>query len=260
MLTLQEDNIGVLPQLTTGSVHELAAAMRKQRLAGFCTRQWMISDLDPCVAYLSRAAWDAGAAPKAVYADQIRTACGETAVAPMLEAYRELEAVTAALEDHALGLAFPVPGMMMKHWAPGPLSKELSGDREGYRRALAAVRSVSGLRRPEGKAYVAYWIGRLRFAVGYLDAIEAVKRAATAEKAAREAAEKKDPRAFKAKLADALQQTQAAQTAAFQAIEALAGVARNQANRGAVATMAEYVNRPLKRKVEELRAACNQLP
>jgi hypothetical protein len=37
-------------------------------------------------------------------------------VGPMLEAFRELEAATVLLEDHDLGLSFPVPGMMMKHW------------------------------------------------------------------------------------------------------------------------------------------------
>ena len=155
-----------------------------------------------------------------------------------------------------MGLTFPVPNMMMRQWSPGPLSKELVEDRAGYRRALAAVRRVPEPSRREGRAYVHYWIGRLEFAVGYLDAIEAVKKAATAWQAAQEAKAKKDPQALKTHLAEAMGQARIAQTTAFRAIEAFANVAKNRCDLGAIATMAEYVYRPLKRKAEQLRAEC----
>jgi hypothetical protein len=230
--------------------------MRKHGLGGFCTRQWMISDHDPCVAYLSKAAWDSGATPKAVYEDQIRTVCGQAAVEPMLEAFREMEAVTSALEDHGMGLTFPWSGMMMQHWTPDPLTKAHPEDRAGYRRALAAVRKVPVPSRPEGKAYVQYWIGRLEFAVKYLDAVWAVKKAATAEKAANDAKAKGDSQSALANLRQAMRQAQVAQATVVQAIEAFAGVAKNRADLGAIATMGEYVYRPLKRKAEELQAQC----
>jgi hypothetical protein len=254
VLTLQDDNIGVLPQIATGSLHELVGEMRTVGISGFCTREWMISDLDPTLAYLSRAAWDSGATPEAASADQVRAVCGEAAVRPMLEALAELEAVTAALEDHGLGLCFPVPGMMMKHWSPGPFPKEFSADRDHYRRALAAVRKAPEPRRAEGREYLRYWVRRLEFAIGYFDAIEAVKQAATAEKAAADAKQKGDSEAHRARLSEAAERARAAQTATSSAIEAFAAVARNQADRGAIATMAEYVYRPLKRKAEEFRA------
>ena len=136
--------------------------MRKCGIQGFGTRQWMISDHDPSVAYLSKAAWDAGATPRAVYADQVRAVCGEAAVEPMLEMFREIEAVTTALEDHGMGLTFPHAGMMMRQWSPEPMPKELADDRATYQRALAAVRRAPTPSRPEGKAYVQYWTGRLR--------------------------------------------------------------------------------------------------
>jgi hypothetical protein len=69
------------------------------------------------------------------------------------------------------------------------------------------------------------------------------------------ATDKGDQRTAELKLTEAIQQAQLAQTTAFRAIEALAKVAMDQADRGAVATLAEYVDRPLKRKVEDLRAA-----
>ena len=254
VLTLHDDSVGVLPLLTTNALHELVGDMRKHGLSGFCTRQWLISDHDPCLAYLSKAAWDPSTTPQAVYVDQIRAVCGQAAVAPMLEAFRELEAVTAALEEHGMGLTFPTPNMMLRQWSPDPLSKELVEDRAGYRRALAAVRKVPEPSRQEGRAYVRYWIGRLEFAIGYLDAIEAVKRAATARKAAKDAKAKNDSQGFRTNLAEAMKQAQVAQTTVFRAIEAYARVAKNRADLGAIATLAEYVYRPLKRKAEALRA------
>jgi hypothetical protein len=255
VLTLHDDSVGVLPQLTTSALHQLVCDMRQHGVSGFCTRQWMISDHDACVAYLSKATWERSVTPTAVYEDQIRAVCGEAAVEPMLKAFRELEQVTSALEDHGMGLTFPVPTMLTQYWTPGDLSTELRADREAYRRILSAVRTVPTPPRDEGKSYLQYWIGRLEFAGRYFDALEAVKRAATAEHAAAEAKRNGDERTAATKRAEALQQAQLAQTTAFRAIGAFAQVAKNQADRGAIATLAEYVDRPLKRKVNELRAA-----
>jgi len=249
IFTLHDDNVGMLPQLVTSALHELACDLRKYGWSGFSTRYWMISDHDPCVAYLSKTAWDANAMPETVYADQIRAVCGDASVEPMLEAFRELEAVTIALEDHGLGLTFPVPSMMMKHWAPGSLSSELAEDRKGYRRALSAVQKAPEPSRPEGKDYINYWIGRLNFGIGYIDTIEAVRKAATMEQAAKE---KGDTSSYHVLRTEAIEQTKAAVEVARQALEAFAKVAKNQSDRGALATMAEYVYRPLKQKVEEL--------
>lgn len=108
--SLHDDNIGVIPQLMTGSLHELILDIRRHGWAGYSMRYWQISDHDACVTYLAKAAWDEQATPESVYRDQVRAACGEEAVEDMLRMCRELEATTVALEWHGLGLAFPVPG------------------------------------------------------------------------------------------------------------------------------------------------------
>ncbi len=252
VLTLHDDSVGLLPLLTTSALHQLVSDMRQWGLSGFCTRQWLISDHDPSVAYLSKAAWNRDATPQAVWADQIRATCGEAAVEPMLAAFREIESVTTGLEDHGMGLTFPWPGMMMQHWTPEPLTKMRPEDRAGYQRALDAMQRVPLPVRPEGQACVKYWIGRLEFAVKYLDAVQAVKAAAIAERAALDAQAKGDLPAYRARWAEALQQTEAAQAAAAQGIESFASVA-NRADLGAIAVLAEYVYRPLTNKVRELR-------
>jgi hypothetical protein len=234
--TLHDDNVGVLPQLATGSLHELTLDLRHYGWAGFSTRYWLIGDHDPCVAYLSRAAWDEKATPQHVYRDQIRAASGEACVEEMLRVLAAVEAATIELEWHGLGLTFPVPGMLMKHWTPDPMPPELLTVRQHYQRALDAARRAAVVAPPEGQGYVGYWIGRLEFGIGYLDTIALVRQAATAEK-------QKDARG-------ALPQARSALACLRAAIESYARVARDQSDRGAIATMAEYAYRPLKTKLE----------
>lgn len=254
VLTLQDDNIGMFPQLTGASLHELVGEMRKNGIYGLCTRHWMVSDLDPNISYLSKAAWDADATPEAVYADQIRAVCGEPSVEPMMEAFRELEATTVIIESSALSLAGPYPSVMMRHWGPGELSGPLAEIREGSRKTLAALKRVPKQSREDGKEYLDYWIGRIRFGIGFIDTIEAVKKAATLEAAAKVAEEKGDSETQRTKLKEAVSAADAAKAQAFDAIELFAGVARNRADNGAIVTLAEYVFRPLARKTEALRA------
>ncbi len=258
VLTLHDDSVGTLPQLTTHALHQLVCDMRKSGIPGLCTRQWLISDHDLSMAYLSKASWDPTTTPQGVFDDQIGSVCGREAVAPMTEAFRELEAVTSALEDHGMGITFPVGTVMTHQWDPSPFSKEYSADREGYRRALAAVRKVPEPSRPEGKEYVRYWIGRLEFAVAYFDVLEIVKKGGAAEKAAQDAKAKGDKEAMKRHLNEAARQAEIARDTVFRSIEAFAGVARNRADAGSVATMAEFCYRPLKKKAQEFRTACEK--
>ena len=237
--TLHDDNVGLLPQLATGSLYELTQDLCHHGWAGFSTRYWLIADHDPCIAYLAKAAWDEEARYEDVYRDQIRAVCGEGCIEDMLTTFREVEAATVALEDHGLGLTFPVPGMLTKHWTPQLMSNELVEDRQGYQRALDAAYRAREKAQPSGQSYMDYWIGRLKFGIGYLDMIAAVRRAAIAE--------------ADGKHIDAIQNAEIALTTARQALEAYAGVVRDRSDRGAIAVMNEYVYRPLKKKVEALQ-------
>lgn len=253
VLTLHDDSVGLLPMLTTSALHELVSDMRKYGFSGFCTRQWLMSDHDPSMAYLSKAAWDPSATPAGVIADQVRIVCGDAAVEPMLEFFRELEAVTAGLEDHGMGLTFPYPGMLTQFWTHEPPARTLPEDRIGYKRARAILERVPTPARPQGREYLRYWLGRMDFALGYLDTIEAVKGAAIAEKAALDAKMAGDQQAYRTHLAVALTRAETAQAMVTLAIEAYAAVARNRADLGAIATLGEYAYRPLQARADELR-------
>jgi hypothetical protein len=239
--TLHDDNVGVLPQLATHSLDELTKDIRNLGWSGFSTRYWLIGDHDPCVAFLSRAAWDAKVTPEDVYRDQIAHVCGDAAVPDMLKVFREVEAATVTLEWHGLGLTFTTPQMMMQHWTPGTMSAELKSVTPRYQAALGTARDALGKSRPAGKPYINYWIGRLEFGIDYLAAIEAVRSAATAESA-------KDPTGALKEATRALDLTQ-------RALSAYAGVARDRSDKGAIAVMNEYVYRALVAKIATLTKA-----
>jgi len=237
--TLHDDNVGVLPQLATHSLHELTRDLRDLGWAGFSTRYWLTGDHDPCLAYLSRAAWGGTVTPEAIYRDQITHVCGEAAVPDMLKVLSEVEAATTTLEWHGLGLTFPVPQMMLQHWKPRSLSAELKSVLTAYQTGLEAARRALLKTQPAGKSYISYWIGRLEFGIAYLQAIEAVRAAATAEAA-------KDP-------AGAIREATRAQDLIKRGLTAYAGVVRDRSDKGAIAVMNEYVVRPLEARIEGLK-------
>ena len=241
IFTLHDDNVGVLPQLTASSLHGLATEMKRYGWAGFTTRYWMIGDHDRTVSYLARTSWEHAVTPDEVSGDQVTKVCGRACVEDMLTVFHEVEAATVVLEQHALGVTFPVPGMMMKHWTDEPFSADLADVRDCYSRALSAARSASRKTAESGREYVDYWIGRLEFGIEYLNAVELVRRAARAD------AEGQGGDA--AELAgDALDTVRGA-------IESQVRVARDQSDRGAVAVLNAHVYRPLRGKLKELRSS-----
>ena len=240
IFTLEDDNIGPMPQLTTGSLHQLTDELIRHGWSGFSTRYWITGGHDPCVAYIARAAWDRDVTPEQVYRDQISAVYGEACVDDMLEVFREVEKVTISLEWHNLTFAFPVPDSMLNfHWSSRPMSPELVQNRCGYSRALEAAQRAQEKVSDSGGAYVDYWVGRLESGIEYINAVESLRRAAKADR------NDDGP--------EAIRQLESAIAAAKRSISAFARVATDQSDRGAVAQLNEFVYRSLKRKLVELR-------
>lgn len=78
-VTLQDDNIGWLPQVTTENAHILLRETHRLGWEGFEIRHWAVGDLDPEMAYLARASWDGGATPRSAYEDHFNHVYGTTA-------------------------------------------------------------------------------------------------------------------------------------------------------------------------------------
>lgn len=245
--TLHDDNVGVVPQLTTGSLYQITKELVRYGWAGYSTRYWLIGDHDLCVAYLSAASWGRDVTPEDIYRDRLERLCGAACVEPMLSAFRELESATIELETRGLNLGLPVPNMMTKHWLPESMIPGLPDIRQRYRLALDAVERAARLAGAgTGANYLRYWAGRLTFGVEYLDTIEALRLAAAAQKAG--------------DLAATLRHADASLDHSRRAIDAYARVARDQSDRGAIAMLNEYAYRALKRKRDELRTATENKP
>jgi hypothetical protein len=238
--TLHDDNVGLLPQLATGSLHALTREIRADGWAGFSTRYWLLGDQDACIAYLSKAAWDADATPESVYADHTLAAYGKAAAPSMRQVFADVEAATVLLEQYGLGFAFPTPTMMIQHWTATPLPEVFVTVAQRYRAARDAAQQAQKLTTsPSGIALTRYWVGRLKFGIGYLEAVELVRRAGAAE-----AAGKSD---------EALRLGERALETLRSALESYASVARDRSDRGAIAVMDEYAYRPLQSRLRKMR-------
>jgi len=237
--TLHDDNVGLLPQLATGSFHELTKDLRKYNWAGFSTRYWLIGDHDPVMAYLSKAAWDDSVTPEAIYRDQWTAICGAGCMEPMLDALGQVEKATLLLEQHALSFAFPVKGMMMKHWTEKPLPTQIMEVKTSYEQALASVRAARAKVPASKRKALDYWIGRLEYGIQYIEAAALLHDGALAQS--------------RGNRSEALRDAEQALAKTVTGLESYARVAQDQSDRGAIAMMGELVYRPLKAKVEELR-------
>ena len=254
-VTLDDDVVGLVPQLRPTVLHKVIQELHRHGWTGFVARERFPGDHDAVLAYLARAAWDQEATPQAVTRDLIGAVCGERSVEDMVAALNLTESATLNLATgRAEGpvaegavwsqrldvpFAFYVPGMMMKFWRPRPIPAYLSNVQRDYRHALEAARRAAEKANPRGRWYPDYWVGRLEFALGYANAVEALHRGGAAEAAK--------------KSGEALSEAEKALVLVRSATESYARVARNRTDLGAIAVMNEYGYRALKGKIAELK-------
>ncbi|MCY3800285.1 MAG: hypothetical protein OXG46_01775 [Chloroflexi bacterium] len=241
ILTLHDDNVGILPQSTLGSLHRMTQRIRDRGWSGFSTRYWLIGDHDPTVSYIAKAGWDIAASPDEVCRYVLKAACGEACVEDMFEMHQEVERATVILEQNAFTIAFPAPNMIMKSWVAEPFPRQLAEVRQAYLNALDWARQARSKVGSGGGEYIDYWIGRLDFGIAYLDCIESLRNAALADSAGEGD--------------EALRQTHAAVDHCRAGTKAYAAIVQDQSDIGAIAVMNEHVYRPLKAKVKELAGA-----
>lgn len=257
-LTIDDDNVGIMPQLSTHILHELMGDLRKNGWAGFVARERYPGDHDSCLAYLARAAWDETATPESVISDQIAAICGPDCVDDMLLVFQEVEASAADFERDDWDFAFPLPGMVMQYWDGrcfygeelidgGRDLPHLEGIAQRYETGIAAAKRAyeNAKKKTDGdqKAaleYPGFWIGRLQFSLDYVRAVQLMRAGGKAE--------------ILGDKATALARGEEAMVFMKSALAAYASVARNPTDVGTIALINEHGYRALKSKLEELRA------
>jgi hypothetical protein len=256
VVTLQDDNVGWLPQVATDNLHLLLQALHRNGWEGFYTRYWPIGDLDPATAYLARASWDANVSPRATYADHFQSTYGPAATEILSQVMRMLEDATVVLDLDFLSLAFPVPGSIWARQANRPMAEGLFhvlATYESVRRLLQRVRDLPG---PKVRnSNLAYWIGRLTFAIQLLEEIRLLhegKMALEATADARKEGKRSDASAHLGRAASAYE---AAVAAGESALVAMAAHVRDDSDRGAIAAYYHYMVREVRAKAREVVAA-----
>lgn len=239
-LTIDDDNIGVLPQLTTTALHRTVKIMKRRKWSGFTARQRFSADHDVPLTYLARVAWSDDVTPESVAADLVGKVCGQAAVQPMQKVFQAVEKTTEILS--VTNFAFPADwpiatpanpgGMLMKHMMVGEMPPVMEKARRSYLKALGWAQKARKASNVAGRWYVDFWIGRLEFAAAYIACAQDVQRIANAQK-------KKDHVLF-TRLADRALQTLEG------GLKAYVKVVRNQTDIGAIAVVNEFAYRPLK--------------
>ena len=116
--TVEDDNVGFLPQANAAALHATVAKMREYGLRGYSFRQFDISQHEPAMAYLIEAAWDAAATPEQSYRRFAEAVAGSRAAGELIAVLHELEQLTEA-SNALMGLGFMFPNLYRKHWMEG---------------------------------------------------------------------------------------------------------------------------------------------
>jgi hypothetical protein len=233
ILTLADDNVGVLPQLAMKPINTLLGRLRRNGWQGYSTRYWIPGDQDPCVHYLARASFDATVTPEAACRDLILPICGEGVVERMLRAFNMTEEATGLIDENDIGFTFPVPGVVMKQYAAkAPPPAWWKKVRDLYAGALDEMLRAEQRSRQKTVPITLYHAKRLEFAVEYLNSIEALRLAGMARASGDRSKQ--------------LVHLEKAVEAMHNALTALGEVARDNSDRGVIAVMNEYGYRPLK--------------
>ncbi len=239
ILTLADDNVGVLPQSSVPALHEQLGELRAGGFAGFSTRYWMPGDLDYSAYYLSRAAFDAEVTPATALSGLVTPLCGAGAVDRLKLVFASIEEATALIEQHDLGFAFPVASILRKHYEGGDSVPEWWGQvGQLYLRGMNEAYRANQRSTLEGRTLTLYLARRLDFAFNYMNCVEALRKAGIAKRAG-------DAETHAAQLQTAVE-------ALHDALNAQAAVARSNSDRGVIAVLNQYAYRPLKQELEAL--------
>ncbi|MBC8354026.1 MAG: hypothetical protein H8E66_18685 [Planctomycetes bacterium] len=237
--TLADDNVGILSQSTTRSMNVLVDQIRELGWDGFSTRYWMLTELDPTVHYLSRAAWDPTVTARNSHDDLFVTITGEQSIADRLWlGFGEIEAATELTDKNNIGFAFPVEGMLMKHYQGQPAPEWWEKLNEHYTQAMIEFYRSHGPADPRSQAFLFYYAKRSEYVLEYLGCVTAVRAAAIA---------KQD-----GDIDGAIEQLETAIESLYNAIDTLGDVAQDPSDRGLIATLNAYAYRPLVAEYERM--------
>ncbi len=179
--SLEDDNIGMVPQLTGPSLHAIVEDLRSVGGHGVVTRQWMFSNLLPTLHFLTHTTWEPGWTPSSAYEHLLDGLCGHKALATIHEAFRIIEALTAELHEEVICISFPVPNRITNSWFASEWSEQYSPKRMTrisrlYKNAAIELERAIQVCLPAGKGYLRSFERHVSHAVYYTEALAELGR------------------------------------------------------------------------------------
>ncbi len=174
VISLEDDNIGMVPQMTGPAVQKLVEALRSNGADGLETRQWLHSNLLPTLNYLSHAAWQRGWTPKKAYEHLFKDLCGPKAMTLIARALRRLETITEDLHSAEFGISFPVPTWITHFWQDWPKKhtpRRFAGIARAFERCADDLQLAIKASKPAGKDHLQSLERHVRHAVHYCNAM-----------------------------------------------------------------------------------------
>lgn len=237
ILTLADDNVGVLPQLPLTSLQSLVEEIRGDGWEGFSTRYWIVGDLDLSAYYLSRVSFDSRITARQALDDLVTASLGEGTFERTMKAFELIEQATTLIDQHDLGFSFPVPNVVLKHYtSTEPVPAWWGKVRDLYYGAMNEMYRVNTRAREGNRKFSLYLARRFEFGAEYINCIEATRKAGIAKAGG-------DEETHLAELEKAVESLHTA-------LNAMSAVARSNSDRGIIAVLNEYGYRPLKKELE----------
>jgi hypothetical protein len=192
----------------------------------------MLAELDPAVHYLSRSSWDRSATAHSTHQELFTPITGKKSVADRLWlAFGHMEDATELIDQHQLGFAFPVQGMLMKHYRANPAPEWWEKLNQSYTQAMVELYRSHDAAHPRSRQLLFYWAKRSEYVLEYLSCVQSLREAAIAKKSG-----DKD---------SAIEHLETAMEQLYNAIDTLSDIARDPSDRGLIAVLNAYAYRPL---------------
>ena len=255
VITLQDDNVGWLPQVATRNVDVLLRTIQRLGWRGFMTRFWPVGDLDPVAAYLARASWDTSTTPPSAHADHFSHVYGPASAEGLTQVMSILEDATVVLDLDFLSLFFPALGIMCRAIeSEEPMPVGLHHVRAAYEECRRTLLRERDRVAPAGQSSLAYMISRLDFSVHALVEKELLSDGSVHVRKARDAGESGDTAAAEENLARARDLYRRAVEAGEDAIRAAATQVRDDSDRACLAAYYHFFVREVRERVSEVTA------
>jgi murein L,D-transpeptidase YafK len=135
------------------------------------------------------------------------------------------------IDQHQLGFAFPVQGMLMKHYRANPAPEWWEKLKQSYTQAMIELYRSHDAAHPRSRQLLFYWAKRSEYVLEYLSCVQSLRKAAIAKKSG-----DKD---------SAMEHLEMAMEQLYNAIDTLSDIARDPSDRGLIAVLNTYAYRPL---------------